>query len=608
LSAPQSTAERMLRLLRMIEVHGERIAGFIEYALSQRNNHGISEAVGLFTIGVLFPQLRLAAEWAKTGQQLIIRQLSEQVYEDGSYIQHSFNYQRVLIDNLVWAFRLGELNNCRFPRQSYKLLNRAVDFMLGFCDPQSGKMPNYGGNDGTLVLPLSCCDCTDYRPSLQAAHYLVHREVLFQDEARNEQVQWLFGGEEAEETNATGDEDSLEKLPVEAPDFQSGGAGLPVQRKNDELFRMGFSSGPCSEPALKRIIDGGSSSQGLKALLPRLKVGGFHREANQDGFRPNPNREASQCNSSHGNGQARANREIFRENNHGPLSGYLKLQARESYALLRAAKYRDRPSQADQLHMDLWWRGENIVCDAGSYLYNGPSPWTNALARTAVHNTVTIGNRDQMTRAGRFLWLDWAQAASMSYDLEEHGIALEASHDGYKNLRAVHRRSVMCFSNLDSWIVVDDVLGSFSGAMRLHWLFPDYPWEFNRNRIHLNLCTPIGAFQCLVSVQQRASANIARAGAIVGGNLSSLPEVDLQIRGWRSLYYGEKEPALSFAVETTSRLPVRFVTVLSPADVVVVKLDGTGVELRSAEGAQVTVIELANGPRIFQTASIRRCT
>ena len=127
-------------------------------------------------------------------------------------------------------------------------------------------------------------------------------------------------------------------------------------------------------------------------------------------------------------------------------------------------------------------------------------------------------------------------------------------------------------------------------------------------RIHLNLRTPTGGFQCLVSVQQQASANIARAGAVVGGNLSSLPEVDLQIRGWRSLYYGEKEPALSFAVETTSRLPVRFVTVLSPADVVVVKLDGTGVELRSAEGAQVTVIELANGPRIFQTASIRRCT
>ena len=52
------------------------------------------------------------------------------------------SYQRVLIDNLVWAFRLGELNSCRFPLQSYEFLGKAVGFMLRFCDPQSGKMLN----------------------------------------------------------------------------------------------------------------------------------------------------------------------------------------------------------------------------------------------------------------------------------------------------------------------------------------------------------------------------------------------------------------------------------------------------------------------------------
>lgn len=98
LNADVSRAERIFKLLRMTEAHGERIAGFIEYALSQRNNHGISEGVGLFTIGILFPQLRRASEWTETGQRLIVAQLCEQVYEDGSYIQHSFDYQRVLID------------------------------------------------------------------------------------------------------------------------------------------------------------------------------------------------------------------------------------------------------------------------------------------------------------------------------------------------------------------------------------------------------------------------------------------------------------------------------------------------------------------------------
>ena len=58
---------------------------------------------------------------------------------------------------------------------------------------------------------------------------------------------------------------------------------------------------------------------------------------------------------------------------------------------------------------------ENIACDAGPYLYNGATPWKNAFAGTTVHNTVNVARRDQMTRAERFLWVDWAQAKSIHY-------------------------------------------------------------------------------------------------------------------------------------------------------------------------------------------------
>jgi probable rRNA maturation factor len=66
-------------------------------------------------------------------------------------------------------------------------------------------------------------------------------------------------------------------LAVGAPDFQSGGAGLSVQRKRNACLKMGFSPGQSRRPALKRILYSRLSSQGLKALLPRLKVGGSHR-------------------------------------------------------------------------------------------------------------------------------------------------------------------------------------------------------------------------------------------------------------------------------------------------------------------------------------------
>src|SRR5579884_1321772 len=478
LNARCSTPERVFRLVRMIEVHGERIAGFIEYALSQRNNHGISEATGLFTIGVLFPHLRRAAEWTRMGQWLIARQLREQVYEDGSYIQHSFNYERVVVDLLVWILKLGEICETPFASECYEALDRAVKFMVRFCDLRTGHMPNYGANDGSLVLPLSNCDYRDFRPALDAAHYFLFGKPLLETKGPwSESSAWLLG-----------------------------------RRLSDRATE------DCSTPSLRYT----------RTSQPAVSFG-----------------SAPEL----------------------PASGYLKLFGNESEAMLRAARYKDRPSHADQLHLDLWWRGQNVACDAGSYLYNGEPPWTNALAGTSVHNTVSIGGRDQMTRAGRFLWLDWAQANSQSYALRSDVQVIEARHNGYARFGATHRRAVLCLENEDVWIVVDDITGSYSGEVRLHWLFPDVPFRFNCEQLHLQLIRPVGDFHCGILAPERSLANLARAGEIIAGAEQDAAS-ETAIRGWRSQYYGSKEPALSLAINLTTQLPLRFVTWFAPAHVI----------------------------------------
>ncbi len=81
-----------------------------------------------------------------------------------------------------------------------------------------------------------------------------------------------------------------------------------------------------------------------------------------------------------------------------------------SWAYLRATQFHSRLGHMDQLHFDLWWRGLNIARDAGTYLYNADPPWNNPLVVSTVHNTVTVDSRDQMTRGGRFITLDWFPA------------------------------------------------------------------------------------------------------------------------------------------------------------------------------------------------------
>jgi len=63
LSSPRTTPERVVALSTMIAVTADRIEAYTGYALSQNNNHGISEAMGLFTAGLLFPEFQRAESW-----------------------------------------------------------------------------------------------------------------------------------------------------------------------------------------------------------------------------------------------------------------------------------------------------------------------------------------------------------------------------------------------------------------------------------------------------------------------------------------------------------------------------------------------------------------
>jgi hypothetical protein len=235
----------------------------------------------------------------------------------------------------------------------------------------------------------------------------------------------------------------------------------------------------------------------------------------------------------------------------------LKSPGQKSWAYLRAAHFDDRPAHADQLHFDLWWRGLNVARDAGTYSYNQNPPWDNALGTTFIHNTVTINDNDQMTRAGRFLWLDWAQAEILENDLEmKHFIA---RHDGYKNLGVLHQRNIE-YANPGEWRIHDKIEATRSSARqvraRLHWLLPDWPWHIHQNLLELN--SPHGTITLTIKANtaNHTGLQLARAGEIVHGAGEALP-----VQGWISPNYGVKVPALSLSLEVDHHLPVEFISV-----------------------------------------------
>lgn len=454
----ETTDDRFGRLAAMIAAHADRIKGTTVYARSQQNNHALSEGAGLLTAGFVLAGSPAADRWKRAGRAILEEQAPLQIYADGAYTQHSHNYHRVMLNVMSWAVRICERRGERLSEMIYQRLGAAAEFLRQMIDPATGQAPNYGPNDGALVLPLSVCPYEDYRPAAYAAGYVAGRKMIEGAGDWNEELFWLCGPEAAEQ-------------------------------------------------AQSRVASPGSEGKSSAAF---------------------------------------------------PNGGYDVLGGRESWCMLRAADYRDRPNQADQLHFDLWWRGINVACDAGAYLYNGPQPWQNALARTAVHNTVTVDDQDQMTRGGRFLWLDWARATRETMRSPLGELALwRGAHDGYRRIepQLVHRREVLQLGDAH-WLVLDRLVSQAPHRFRLHWLLPHLPYQWDAADRQLRLETPQGPYFVRIGRDRRGLAGDQEMASLAAGDPDST-------RGWRSRFYGHREPAISLALEIQAA-EAFFVTLFGP--------------------------------------------
>ena len=206
-------------------------------------------------------------------------------------------------------------------------------------------------------------------------------------------------------------------------------------------------------------------------------------------------------------------------------------------------------------------RASTLPATPGTFRYTAPPPWNNGLARTAVHNTILVDGQEQMTRAGRFLWLDWAQAR---VDPQEPSKQIfTAQHTGYQRLGITHQRTLTCIPG-SGWQIKDSLLSVKTEETQhpheiiLHWLLPDLPWQITGNQLTFHTDTgqailKINAFSGKERITE--SIQIIRAGEVIHGAPASMPT-----HGWISPTYATKKPALSILVSLNTCLPAQFLS------------------------------------------------
>lgn len=455
--------ERLSILALMVAVHANRIPPTMTYARAQGNNHLLTEALALYTVGLLFPEFSDASSWKRLGRHWLVEALNQQIFPDGGYVQHSTNYHRLALHVGLWGARLAEINGEPLPAVTRESLRWSTRCLMALVDDESGQVPNFGPNDSAHILPLSSCPYSDFRPVIQAASLAFDGHPAYDSGPWDEMCVWL---------------------------------GL-----HGEKLKRGRSS---------------------HAQLP--------------------------------SGMVREDAPIRRQLDF-PNAGLHILRGEQAWGVLRCAKFTNRPGHSDQLHFDLWWRGQNVACDPGTYLYNGQSPWDNGLAGASVHNTLIVDGQDPMARAGRFLWLDWAQGQVIGRWRSDNGKVevLTAEHMGYRHFGVVHRRTVIRAGD-NLWLVADDVLGEGTRVANVAWLMPDTTWNLEGPTMFVNF----GVGRAAVTLEHsQAAVAVYREGNFVGGKAvrNSVP-----VLGWRSTTYGVKTPALHLVAEIESPAPFRVLT------------------------------------------------
>jgi hypothetical protein len=182
-------------LIKALWAHGERIPLTLPYAKAQMNNHLLVECAALYLLAESFPSWDESPRWSRIGRRWFERGVNQQVFEDGGYTQHSTNYQRLALQAGILMEQATTLLGKPLQASTRDALGSMAECLGVLVDQEHGTVPNFGPNDGALLLHLSVSPFKDYRPTLQAAWRLFWGEARYLAGAHDDLAQWLVMSE-----------------------------------------------------------------------------------------------------------------------------------------------------------------------------------------------------------------------------------------------------------------------------------------------------------------------------------------------------------------------------------------------------------------------------
>lgn len=171
-SAPFSAGFRE-QILCSLYVHGRWIPRHLERG-EVSGNHLLADALGLVACGSVFAESRDGKRWLEKGQEILEREITLQVGEDGVDFEGSVPYHRLVLEIFLVGARLLESAG-REPSPRYRArLKEMFEFVHAYVTPE-GLSPVVGDADDGRAIVLGETDVRDHRYLLSTGAALFER-------------------------------------------------------------------------------------------------------------------------------------------------------------------------------------------------------------------------------------------------------------------------------------------------------------------------------------------------------------------------------------------------------------------------------------------------
>jgi len=222
--------------LRSLAISGRHIDCYLSTFFSP-NTHLLGEAVALFFIGTLCPEIPSAKRWQHRGLKIVQQEAERQVRADGLHFEQSLFYHVYAVDFFLHAAVLASVNQIAAPTQFDRTMERMLESLSLLA--RGGTVPQIGDDDGGRLFDPARNRSEHLLDPLATGAVLFGRgDFKTLAGGPREETLWLLGEAGMEEF------DHVAAVPVAPNSVAFQTSGLYVMASDDPARQLMIDAGP----------------------------------------------------------------------------------------------------------------------------------------------------------------------------------------------------------------------------------------------------------------------------------------------------------------------------------------------------------------------------